>query len=163
MKKLLILSVIGIFALSQQVFAKVAKNEVNVEVANSEVQGVVEHNEDLVKKSAYAKSVFAPQWSDICPYAAYFSIDVNKNYKKVDKKYWKERRIQFDKEIAACASQKDIPLADCYDSVVALEAERTAAWATNYKDEKNARLAKGGIFAAWTAILGAFTCLGKWW
>lgn len=115
-----------------------------------------------VKQASVSKNVFAPQWSDVCTYSAYWTIDTTKNYKKTDKKYWKERRIQFDKEILACETA-GANMADCYNTVLAIEAERTAKWEQTYKDERKARLVKGGIATGAVTLLGIFTCLAKWW
>jgi hypothetical protein len=115
-----------------------------------------------VKEAYVSQNVFAPQWSDVCTYSAYWTIDTSKDYKKTDKKYWKERRIQFNKEILAC-EQANTNLEDCYNTILVIEAERTAKWEATYKDERKARLVKGGIATGAVTLLGIFTCLASWW
>lgn len=115
-----------------------------------------------VQQMSVSQNVFAPQWSDVCTHSAYWDIDVNKKYIKNEKKYWQERRIQFNKEILACeANSTDIKA--CYDEVIALETDRTAKWEVTYQDEKSDRMLKGGGIGTMITVLGAFVALARWW
>ena len=112
------------------------------------------------QQAQISQNVFAPQWSDVCSHTAYWDIDVNKNYKKTEKKYWKERRIQFEKEVLACETRAT-DLESCYQDIISLEASRTEKWNTTYAEERKARMVKGG--AAGAAILAIFYTVLRWW
>ena len=108
-------------------------------------------------QGSVSQNVFAPQWSDVCTWSAYWDIDVNKNYKKAEKKYWKERRIQFNKQVLACEQTANV--SDCYQAIIALEAERTQKWEDSYKDERKQRAVKTAGTVGTVGVLGGLTAL----
>lgn len=108
-----------------------------------------------IQRGSVSQNVFEPQWSDICTYSAYWDIDINKDYVKAEKQYWKERRIQFNKEINYCRANSDkINLSDCYQAIIAVENDRTLKWTTTYADERKQRTIKTGGAVATLGILG---------
>ena len=111
---------------------------------------------DTVQGSV-SQNVFAPQWEDVCSWSAYWDIDVEKKYKKTEKKYWQKRRIQFDKEVLACEQTANV--ADCYNAILELEAERTKKWEDSYKDERKQRAVKTAGAVGTVGVLGGLTAL----
>lgn len=69
-----------------------------------------------------AFAYFEPEWSEFCPYN-YRNIDVNKNYIAPIKKYWQQRRITFEKNLAYCKTLKDSNA--CFQELRKIENEKT--------------------------------------
>ena len=106
-------------------------------------------------------TVFAPQWSDVCTYSAYWDISTTKKYLKSEKKYWQTRKIQFEKEVETC-KVLDAPSA-CYEHIVQLENERTAKWETTYHDEREQRSKKTTAAIGVTGFfISLFSILDAW-
>ena len=119
---------------------------------------IYDYQPENVKQGYISENVFAPQWVDVCTYSAYWDIDTSKNYKKSEKKYWKERRIQFDKEVSACEA-KGGDVSACYSAIISIEQERTAKWEATYKDERKQRAVKTAGTVGTVGVLGGITAL----
>lgn len=74
---------------------------------------------------AYAEVVLAPQWSEFCPPSF---LTVPSTVKTKDKKYWYERRVQFEASVARCNAYRGADLKECYDQVAQAEHNKNRIW-----------------------------------
>lgn len=76
----------------------------------------------LVLCTAPALAYFEPEWSEFCPYG-YRNISTSKDYKIPIKKYWQQRRINFEKNKSYCKTVSDVDA--CYAELRRIENEKT--------------------------------------
>lgn len=85
----------------------------------------------------FAEAYFEPQWNEFCP-NQYINLDPDKDYILAEKKYWQERKRDFDKKIAHCKSLEDNDKQEaCYENIRRIEtnASNTHLAELQYKQE----------------------------
>lgn len=75
--------------------------------------------------SVFAEIILAPQWSEFCPPSF---LTVSSTVKTKDKKYWYERRVQFETSLARCNGYTGDDLKSCYEQVRAAEVNKNKVW-----------------------------------
>ena len=74
---------------------------------------------------ARAHTFFEPQWNEFCP-NQYANISLEKNYKLAEKKYWQQRKKDFNSKINQCRRYSGDKLSACYASLRQIEGNATA-------------------------------------
>lgn len=74
---------------------------------------------------AYSNTYFEPQWNEFCP-NQYINLDTEKNYKLAEKKYWQQRKEDFDEKINTCKSLIPEEHSACYNNLRLVESNATA-------------------------------------
>lgn len=85
--------------------------------------------------AAFADVILAPQWSEFCPPSF---LTVPSTVKTKDKKYWYERRVQFEASLARCNGYRGSDLKMCYDQVSAAEHNKNRIWDMKIQQDKEA-------------------------
>ena len=79
----------------------------------------------LILISSPVLAYFEPEWSEFCP-ITYKNIDLTKNYKLPIKKYWQQRRIDFNKNLGYCKSiENEEKRYNCFSELRRIEKEKT--------------------------------------
>lgn len=73
----------------------------------------------------FAEVILAPQWSEFCPPSF---LTVPSTVKTKDKKYWYERRVQYESSLARCNGYAGEDLKDCYAQVREAEYNKNKVW-----------------------------------
>lgn len=79
----------------------------------------------LICPLAKAEVILAPQWSEFCP-PAYVKTEDGRF--SSDKKYWYERRMQFNESLARCNGYTGEDLKSCYSQVREAEIAKNKVW-----------------------------------
>ena len=75
---------------------------------------------------AVVKADELPKFEDFCPYKSCQNLDVNKKYYAPAKKYWVQRKVDFNAQKAECAKLTDpSKLEECYKTLKTNEEELT--------------------------------------
>lgn len=74
--------------------------------------------------SATAESFFPPEWNEFCP-SRYIYIHPEKKYILNEKKYWQQRKINFEKKVGYCKTLPSSKKEDCYKEVRLMENNAT--------------------------------------
>lgn len=74
---------------------------------------------------AKANTFFEPQWKEFCP-SQYINISLEKNYKLAEKKYWQQRKKDFNIKINQCRRYSDDKRSACHASIREIESNATA-------------------------------------
>lgn len=75
---------------------------------------------------AYSESYFAPQWNEFCP-NQYANLDPEKDYILAEKKYWQQRKKDFDRKVKRCSFiSNDFDKEKCYNDLRQIEGNATA-------------------------------------
>ena len=79
----------------------------------------------LIISPVFADVFFEPQWNEFCP-NKYANLDPEKDYILADKKYWQQRKKEFDQKVKHCKSLVPEQLAACYENLRQIEGNATA-------------------------------------
>lgn len=74
---------------------------------------------------AFADTYFAPQWNEFCP-SQYANLDPEKDYILAEKKYWQQRKKDFDNKLNQCDSLISEEREACYNNLRLIENNATA-------------------------------------
>ena len=86
-----------------------------------------------LSSQAFAEVILAPQWSEFCP-TTYLSVPSTSKLK--DKKYWYERRVQFEDSIERCSAYSGEDLKSCYAQVKEAELNKNKRWNAKVEQER---------------------------
>lgn len=74
----------------------------------------------LISAPVFANAFFEPQWNEFCP-NQYANLDPEKDYILAEKKYWQQRKKDFDKKVSRCNSLVPEMRAACFNDLRQIE------------------------------------------
>lgn len=74
---------------------------------------------------AFANTFFEPQWNEFCP-SQYANLDLEKDYILAEKKYWQQRKKDFNRKLRYCNVLSDNQRGACYDNLRLVESNATS-------------------------------------
>ena len=81
----------------------------------------------------FAENFFEPEWSEFAP-SQYKEISVSKQYFSPNKRYWAERRKNFEKRLLKCNSYSNDRQTECYNELRNLEMNASMLRAENVRN-----------------------------
>ena len=74
---------------------------------------------------AFAEAYFEPQWNEFCP-NQYINLDPEKDYILAEKKYWQQRKKEFDRKVTYCGHLSPLEKENCYNDLRRIEGNASA-------------------------------------
>lgn len=74
----------------------------------------------FISAPAFANAFFEPQWNEFCP-NQYANLDPEKEYILAEKKYWQQRKKDFDKKVSHCKRLVPEMRAACFNDLRQIE------------------------------------------
>lgn len=74
----------------------------------------------LISAPVFANAFFEPQWNEFCP-NQYANLDPEKDYILAEKKYWQQRKKDFDKKVSHCNRLVPEMRAACFNDLRQIE------------------------------------------
>ena len=86
----------------------------------------------MAADAAVFASIFKPEWTEFCA-PAY--CDAKESAFSKDSTYWYKRRLQFNREMATCATFQGDDQDACYAELRAAEGRKNEVWAVRQEEK----------------------------